>query len=110
MRGSWKVIWGNRSKTVSGQSFGSVKSFELCTEGLQALEQYANQPDEKVLDLAEQRLSECVLKYPDEMLPKFYLGSAKTLRGEVGLKRAIDLLQTVVNEGSQDLQFAAQFN
>lgn len=100
----------NRIHSLAG-TFGTVESFRLCTEGLQALERYERQPAEKGnLKKAEERFQECVAKYPDEMLPKFYLGSVKTLRGYTGLDEAVPLLQSVVEQGTPDLQFAAQFN
>jgi len=100
----------NRISSVIGKPFGTVESFKLCTEGLRALERYEREPLPADLRVAEARFEECVRKYPAEILPRFYLGSVKTLRGYAGLDEAVSLLKTVVDQGTEDLRLVARFN
>ena len=100
----------NHKSGAIGGLFSAGESFRLCTEGLQALERYEREPSGHQLDLAQQRLQECVRRYPADLIPKFYLGSVKTLAGYAGLEDAEQLLTEVVERGSGDLRLAAQYN
>jgi tetratricopeptide (TPR) repeat protein len=74
------------------------------------LERYQQEPTRDDLATAEQRLAECVRRYPNDLIPKFYLGSVRTLTGYHGLDGAIQLLQEVALTGGTELTFAARYN
>ena len=76
--------------SLLGSSPGA-RSFRLCTEGIEALERFERQASATQLRIAETRLEECVRLYPSDLVPKFYLGSVKTLTGYAGLDRAEEL-------------------
>jgi hypothetical protein len=90
--------------------FSETQSFRLCTQGLRALEQYEKSASKEDLDRAEERLGQCVELYPSDALPKFYLGSAKILKGYAGLEEAQDLFNQVIRQGDPALSFAAKYN
>lgn len=90
--------------------FSGVESFRLCTQGLRALEQYESSTSKDDLRRAEQQLDECVRLHPSDVLPKFYLGSVKTLMGYDGLDYAKLLFQEVIDQGDATLSFAAKYN
>ncbi len=90
--------------------FSEMASFRLCTQGLRALEQYENSASEEDLRLAEENLGKCVQKFPSDVLPKFYLGTVKTLKGYRGLDEAKLLFSDVMKEGDPSLAFAAKYN
>jgi tetratricopeptide (TPR) repeat protein len=92
------------------KQFTEANSFRLCTEGLRALELFERQASPDQLRIAESKLEECVRLYPGDVIPKFYLGTVKTLMGYSGLDKAVELLKEVAQTGSDDLRAAAQFN
>jgi tetratricopeptide (TPR) repeat protein len=102
-------FWGP-NRTDSTLQFSEMASFRLCTQGLRALEQYENSAAENDLRLAEESLGKCVQQFPTDVLPKFYLGTVKTLRGYTGLDEAKLLFSDVMREGDPVLAMAAQYN
>ena len=90
--------------------FSAAESFRLCTQGLRLLEQYESGASAESLQMAEADLSRCVELFPSDVLPKFYLGSVKTLRGYEGLEEAKSLFNQVIEEGGPSLSFAAKYN
>lgn len=82
----WAPI--RKNKTLQ---FSEMGSFRLCTLGLRALEQYENSASEGDLRLAEESFGKCVQRFPSDVLPKFYLGTVKTLKGYEGLDEAKSL-------------------
>jgi tetratricopeptide (TPR) repeat protein len=90
--------------------FTEARSFRLCTEGIEALERFERQASAAQLHLAETRLEECVRLYPSDLIPKFYLGTVKTLTGYSGLDRAEELLKEVAESGVDELRIPAQLN
>jgi tetratricopeptide (TPR) repeat protein len=104
------MMFGKRRSSSAKIPFTNSESFRLCTEGLQALERFERQASRTDLEIAESQLGHCVRRYPTDMVPKFYLGSVKTLVGYRGLDEAIMLLTDVVERGPADLKPAAQYN
>jgi tetratricopeptide (TPR) repeat protein len=92
------------------RQFTEARSFRLCTEGIEALERFERQASPTQLHIAESKLEECVRLYPSDLIPKFYLGTVKTLTGYAGLDRAEVLLKEVVASGPDELRIAARFN
>ena len=90
--------------------FSEMGSFRLCTLGLRALEQYENSASEGDLRLAEESFGKCVQRFPSDVLPKFYLGTVKTLKGYEGLDEAKSLFLEVISKGDASLSFAAKYN
>jgi predicted Zn-dependent protease len=90
--------------------FSAAESFRLCTQGLRFLEQYESSTSPDSLNKAEEDLSRCVALYPSDVLPKFYLGSVKTLRGYEGLEEAKLLFNQVIEQAGPSLSFAAKYN
>jgi hypothetical protein len=90
--------------------FSAAESFRLCTLGLRSLEQYEDNTEPELLQKAEDELSRCVELYPADVLPKFYLGSVKTLKGYDGIEEAKLLFHQVIEQGSPALSFAAKYN
>src|ERR1035441_5855066 len=103
-------MFGKRGRNSAKLPFPNRDSFRLCSEGLQALERFERQASRADLDVAEERLAKCVRLYPSDIVPKFYLGSVKTLVGYRGLNEAIALLADVVEQGPDELKPAAQYN
>jgi len=101
---------GSKNGNSLKKQFSNSESFRLCTEGLQALERFERRASRSDLELAENRLGECVRLYPGDILPKFYLGSVKTLVGYRGLGEAVTLLSEVAERGRGDLKASAQYN
>jgi tetratricopeptide (TPR) repeat protein len=104
------VSFWAQNRTDSNLQFSEMASFRLCTQGLRALEQYENSASETDLRLAEESLGKCVQRYPSDVLPKFYLGSVKTLKGYGGLDEAKLLFSDVIAQGDPSLAFAAKYN
>lgn len=92
------------------RQFTEARSFSLCTEGIEALERFERQASATQLHIAETKLEECVRLYPSDPIPKFYLGTVKTLTGYAGLDRAETLLTEVAESGPDELRIAARFN
>jgi tetratricopeptide (TPR) repeat protein len=90
--------------------FSAAESFRLCTQGLRFLEQYESTTSAESLKKADEDLSRCVALYPSDVLPKFYLGSVKTLQGFEGLEEAKSLFSEVIEKGGPALSFAAKYN
>jgi hypothetical protein len=90
--------------------FSAAESFRLCTLGLRSLEQYEDKTEPELLQKAEDDLSRCVELYPADVLPKFYLGSVKTLKGYDGIEEAKLLFHQVIEQGGPALSFAAKYN
>jgi tetratricopeptide (TPR) repeat protein len=90
--------------------FSAAESFRLCTLGLRSLEQYEDETEPELLQKAEDDLSLCVELYPADVLPKFYLGSVKTLKGYDGIEEAKLLFNQVIQLGGPALSFAAKYN
>jgi tetratricopeptide (TPR) repeat protein len=104
------MMFRRGSKKPAKLPFSSGNSLRLCTEALQALERYERDRTAGDLEAAERELSKCVQRYPGDMLPKFYLGSVKTLVGYRGLDEAVMLLSDVAENGPPDLKITAQYN
>jgi tetratricopeptide (TPR) repeat protein len=104
------MMFGRGSNKPARFPFSNGESLRLCTEGLQALERFGQTRTPRDLEAAERELGECVQRYPREMLPKFYLGSVKTLVGYRGLDEAVTLLTDVIENGPADLKMNAQYN
>jgi tetratricopeptide (TPR) repeat protein len=85
-------------------------SFRLFTEGVQALVSYERTSAADHLKAAVAFLTECVQKYPADLLPRFYLGIAQSLRGYDGLNAAAENLGYVINAGSKTLSLSARYN
>jgi tetratricopeptide (TPR) repeat protein len=90
--------------------FSAAESFRLCTQGLRFLEHYESTTSVESLKKAEEDLSRCIELYPSDVLPKFYLGSVKTLQGYDGLAEAKSLFNEVIEKGGPALSFAAKYN
>jgi tetratricopeptide (TPR) repeat protein len=90
--------------------FTAVESFRLCTQGLRSLEQYESTTSPDSLKRAEDDLSRCVALYPSDVLPKFYLGSVKSLQGYEGLEQAKSLFTEVIEKAGPALSVAAKYN
>jgi tetratricopeptide (TPR) repeat protein len=90
--------------------FTAVESFRLCTQGLRSLEQYESTTSPDSLKKAEDDLSRCVALYPSDVLPKFYLGSVKSLQGYEGLEEAKSLFNDVIEKAGPALSVAAKYN
>ena len=99
-----------KQNNETAKVFANSESFRLCTEGLQALERYERRASRADLEAAEIQLLECVRRYPADMLPKFYLGSVKTLTGYRGLNEAVALLTEVIEGGPENLRAVATYN
>lgn len=104
------MMFRRESNKPARLPFTSGDSLRLCTDGLQALERFERTRIPRDLKAAERDFGECVQRYPDDMLPKFYLGSVKTLLGYEGLDEAVTLLSDVVKNGPKDLRINAQYN
>ena len=74
------------------RKFTTPESFHLFMEGLRSLQDYdcesaKVQPDsealKKTLLHAQEALESCVLKYPDDILPHYYLGMVFTVHAQV---------------------------
>jgi tetratricopeptide (TPR) repeat protein len=102
-------LW-NPNRIDKASQFSEMASFRLCTQGLRALEQYENEASENALRLAEENLGRCIQKFPSDLLPKFYLGTVKTLKGYGGLDEAKLLFTEVMRGGDPSLAFAAKYN
>ncbi len=85
-------------------------SFRLFVEGVQALGSYERTSVADYLKAALASLTECVRKYPADLLPRFYLGIAQSLRGYEGLEAATENLGYVINGGSRALSLSARYN
>jgi tetratricopeptide (TPR) repeat protein len=99
-----------RQSLPKSLQFTDAVSFRLCTEGVRALEQYEREASSADLDRAVDRLGQCVQKYPNDLLPKFYLGSVKILQGYEGLNEAEGLLSEVIQRADENLVFPAKYN
>lgn len=86
------------------------ESFRLFSQGVQALATYERTSLVRFLDSALESLAACVAKYPADLLPKFYLGVAQSLRGYAGLDPARENLKQVINSGNKSLRRTARYN
>jgi tetratricopeptide (TPR) repeat protein len=96
--------------TAANVRFTSTESFQLFAQGLESLQAYESNPEREKLDGAETKLQACVSKYPRDVLPRFYLGVVKTLRGYAGLDEAIREFDYVLKSGVEELVPDAKFN
>lgn len=97
---------------MQGQSnfnFSSTKSFQLFAEGLESLQAYEKTAANASLNAAEQSFQQCVDQFPADILPRFYYGVVKTLRGYEGLDEAIKQF-TLVREKAEELKPDAIYN
>lgn len=62
------------------------------------------------LDVATERLSTCVQRYPADLLPRFYLGIAKSLTGYRGVAEAIEQFRYIEATGVEALRLTTQYN
>jgi tetratricopeptide (TPR) repeat protein len=96
--------------TGANVRFTSTESFQLFAQGLESLQAYESNAAHEKLDGAEIKLQACVSKYPHDVLPRFYLGVVKTLRGYAGLDEAIREFEYVLKSGIEELVPDAMFN
>jgi tetratricopeptide (TPR) repeat protein len=90
--------------------FSSTKSFQLFAQGLQSLQSYERSPSAGNLSDAEGNFGECVRRFPKDVLPRFYYGVVKTLRGYDGLDEAIEQFNLVLKSEADDLVPDAKYN
>lgn len=88
----------------------SPESFALFTEGLQALADYEKTARREKAELSSNRLETCVMKYPQDVLPRFYLGIAKSYLGGLAQQDAIRHFQSVQQTSVNYLRLAANYN
>ncbi len=87
------------------------ESFRLFSEGLQALTAYEQSAEKSCLETANQRLELCVNKYPADVLPKFYLGIAKSFLGDMQhLEEAINYFRSVESINIHTLRLSTKYN
>ncbi len=96
--------------TGANVRFTSTESFQLFAQGLESLQAYESNAAREKLDGAETKFQACVSKYPHDVLPRFYLGVVKTLRGYAGLAEAIREFEYVLKSGIEELVPDAKFN
>jgi tetratricopeptide (TPR) repeat protein len=85
-------------------------SFRLFTEGVVALDSYERSGAPGSLETAGARLTQCVQKYPADVLPRLYLGIAKSFLGDMNQQEAIRFLQSVESSGVESLRLPAKYN
>jgi tetratricopeptide (TPR) repeat protein len=90
--------------------FSSTKSFQLFTQGLQSLQSYERDANFVKLQDAAGNFSECVRRFPNDVLPHFYYGIVKTLEGYDGLDEAIEQFNLVLRSKADDLIPDAKYN
>jgi len=96
---------------VSAQlKFTNSESFRLFTAGVEALQAYEREAEDQTLRRAAGTLQQCVRKYPNDVLPLFYLGVVKTLQGTGELDEALTLFQRVLDKNVKELRPAAKFH
>lgn len=87
-----------------------AESFRLFGEGLLNLSQYEQRADRDALESAEMYLRECSDKYPNDVLPRFYLGVVNTYLGGMNQEDAIDCFRNVLATEDDVLRLAASYN
>jgi tetratricopeptide (TPR) repeat protein len=90
--------------------FTNNESFRLFTAGVEALQAYERRAEDQILRRAAGTLGQCVRKYPNDVLPLFYLGVVKTLQGTGELDEALALFQKVLDKDVKELRPAAKFH
>jgi tetratricopeptide (TPR) repeat protein len=88
----------------------SSDSLRLFCEGVHALDAYDRTASAASLELAIDRLNECVTTYPQDLLPRFYLGVAKSLTSYPGLDEALDHFRVVEASNVDALRLVTKYN
>jgi hypothetical protein len=96
--------------TPQSFKFSSTKSFQLFTQGLQALQSYERDANFATLRDAAGNFGECVRRFPNDVLPHFYYGIVKTLEGYDGLDEAIEQFNLVLCSRADDLIPDTKYN
>ena len=89
--------------------FTDTGSFRLFVEGMTGLRRYEQSAAQEGLQTAETKLAKCVVQYPHDVLPKFYLGVVKVFRGYDGLDDAIRIFDSIIRD-VPELRAAAMYN
>ncbi len=90
--------------------FSSTKSFQLFAQGLESLQAYEKTATPASLNVAEQNFQQCIDQFPDDVLPRFYYGVVKTLRGYEGLDEAIKQFNMILEGSADELKPDATYN
>ena len=90
--------------------FSNAECLRLFSEGVQQLQRYSVSADSLALNLALERFSKCTQRFPSDILPRFYLGVAKTLTSYDGADEAIDHFRAVESAGTPSLRLIAAYN
>ncbi|MGH7488387.1 MAG: tetratricopeptide repeat protein, partial [bacterium] len=93
-----------RDRFTDGESLG------LFIEALEYFQSYNRDPDEEKLRLAEERLKACRDRYPNDLLPLFYLGLVNVERSYAGLDEAIEIFKRVLETTDETLRLDALYN
>lgn len=91
-------------------NFTSTKSFQLFAQGLESLQSYEKTAARASLNAAEQNFQQCIDQFPGDVLPRFYYGVVKTLRGYPGLDEAIKQFNLILQGSSDELKPEATYN
>src|ERR1700683_2301936 len=91
-------------------NFTSTKSFQLFAQGLESLQTYEKTAATASLNAAEQNFQQCIDQFPGDVLPRFYYGVVKTLRGYPGLDEAIKQFNLILQGSSDELKADATYN
>jgi len=79
-------------------------------EGLEALKRFDETVSTEALREAERLLSLCVENYPKDLLPKFYLGVAKSILDDMSQEEAIQCFTTFLTSKNFEVRAAAKYN
>lgn len=86
------------------------ESFRLFIEGVNALAAFERTGLASSLREADLCLSECVRRYPNDLLPRLYLGIAKSLGGLEEVSESESHLRRVIEAGGDTLLWPATYN
>lgn len=93
-----------------GCPFSTSESFRHFTEGLAALQAFEREKKQEKLTEAGEHFAECVRQWPQDMLPRFYLGIVRSIQDEPDFEETIRHFRYIVDNGPEIYRPNAQYN
>ena len=88
----------------------SPSSFRLFSDGVVALNDYEQTTKASALERAKEHLELCVESFPEDVLPRFYLGLVASLLGDMNQDEAIKLFKSVETSRIESIRLPAKYN
>jgi tetratricopeptide (TPR) repeat protein len=91
--------------------FSNGDSLRLFTEAVEYFQAYQKEPDSQQIEDAVQKLETCRDRYPNDLLPLYYLGLVRVEQGYTGVPEAIKIFERILSDvKDKSLELDATYN